>query len=149
MAGPDLVPRFARPFVIGFVALMIASAAFVWEPWPFTSYRLFSQLRIDEQRAWVVRSVDGDGSEATVPLAGELRGFEFQMREFVDADAARQDELCRLWARSAPAIVGRPVTEVRLYERRWRLAEREGDRATPGTSELVYVCDSDGASDAR
>ena len=148
MERRDQVPRGARPFVAVFLGLMIASALFVWEPWPLTSFRLFSQLRIDEQTAWVIKAVDADGGEADLPLADELRGFEFQIREFVAASSDRQDELCRLWAGAAPEILGHPTEAVRLYQRSWRLSEREGDTALPGTSKLIYVCDGNGARSA-
>jgi hypothetical protein len=38
MAEPDRVPRLARPFVALLIAAMVASAVFVWEPWPLTSF---------------------------------------------------------------------------------------------------------------
>jgi hypothetical protein len=148
MDREDQVPRGARPFVAAFIALMIAAAVFVWEPWPFTSYRLFSQLRVDEQTAWVVRAVGDDGREQDLPLAGELRGFEFQIREFAQASPKRRDEFCRVWAGAAPEVLDEPVEEVRLYRRTWRLSDRDGDHARPGTSRLIYVCDGEGAHDA-
>ena len=148
MQREDQVPRAARPLVAVLLVLMIASALFVWEPWPLTSFRLFSQLRVDQQTAWVVKAVDTDGGEQDLPLAGELRGFEFQIREFVVASPERRDELCRVWAGAAPEILGHPTEEVRLYQRTWRLSERDGEVALPGSSELVYVCDGGGAHDA-
>jgi hypothetical protein len=145
MERQDQVPRGARPFVAVFLALMIACALFVWEPWPLTSFRLFSQLRLDEQTSWVVKANETRGGEEDLPLTGELRGFEFQIREFVAASPERQDELCRVWAGAAPVVLGQPTDEVRLYQRTWLLSDRDGDRAAPGSSRLVYVCDADGA----
>lgn len=49
MNDPDRVPRFARPFVVLFIAAIVASALCVWEPWPLTSFRLFSHVRTDQQ----------------------------------------------------------------------------------------------------
>jgi hypothetical protein len=143
------VPRLARPFVAVVVAVMIASAIFVWEPWPFTSFRLFSHLRHDEQAAWVATAVGPRGEEAPFQIDSLDHGFVnfgFRMAEFVDAETARRAELCRTWVQAADAVVGNGnATEVRLYRRTWRLSDRSGDRSLPGTRDLVYVCTESGA----
>ena len=151
MGEPDQVPRLARPFVGVMIVVMIACALFVWEPWPFTSFRLFSNLRYDHQTAWSATTVDRAGNEGPYPLGGEdhgFRGFPFTMTEFVAASPSRQDQLCRLWVESAPELVGRTAVEVRIYQRSWTLSDRSGDRALPGETTLEYVCRSSGASDA-
>jgi hypothetical protein len=148
---PDRVPRLARPLVVGLIALMVASAAFVWEPWPFTSFRLFSHLRYDEQVAWHAKAVGPGGEEIDYPIgsAGRgFRGFGFTMAEFVDADSARRDQLCQTWVAAAPDLIDVDAGEVRLYPRRWRLSERSGDRALRGTDDLGFVCTQEGARDA-
>jgi hypothetical protein len=142
MAEPDRVPRLARPFVALLIAAMVASAVFVWEPWPLTSFRLFSHLRFDEQIAWHSTVVEPNGNELDYPLG-------FAIREFVDADGGRRDELCRTWVAAAPEIVAREAVEVRLYERRWLLSERSGDRAQPGSREHAFTCTSEGSEVAR
>ena len=147
--APDRVPRFARPFVAVLLTAMIATAIFAWEPWPLTSFRLFSTLRIDEQSAWSATTVDASGEEEPYPLGAEdhgFRGFPFTMSEFVGADPERQDELCRTWVEAAPTLVGRDAVEVRIYLRTWRLSEREDDRALPGTTTLKYTCTESGLS---
>lgn len=129
---------------------MVASALFAWEPWPFTSFRLFSHARVAEQAAWRATTVDAAGEEADYPLGSlprGFRGFPFAMGEFAAADAERRDELCRAWLEAAPDLVGRDAEQVRVYRRTWNLAEREGDRTRPGREELVYVCTGRGARD--
>lgn len=151
MGEPDHVPRFARPFVAILIAAMIACAVFAWEPWPLTSFRLFSNVRIDEQSAWLATTVDADGDEESYPLGGEdhgFRGFPFTMSEFVAATRARQDELCRTWVDAAPELVGRDAVEVDIYLRSWRLSDRDDDGASPGSTELRYTCTPTGLSDA-
>jgi hypothetical protein len=145
-------PPWARPLIAGIVALMVASALFAWEPWPFTSFRLFSHARVAEQQAWRATAVEPGGEEVGYPLGAlpeGFRGFPFVMREFVAADERRRDELCRVWVEAAPRLIGRRAEEVRLYLRRWSLAEREGDRAAFGDEGLVYVCTVAGVRDAR
>ena len=138
MAEPDRVPRLARPFVALLIAAMVASAVFVWEPWPLTSFRLFSHLRVDEQTAWEATVVEPNGEELGYPLG-------FAIRDFVDADEEQRDELCRTWVAAAPEIVAREAVEVRLYRRRWLLSERSGDRALPGSREHAFTCTSEGS----
>ena len=148
---PDRVPRLARPFVAVLIAAMVACAVFAWEPWPLTSFRLFSTLRVDEQSAWQATTVDAEGEKLPYPLGGEdhgFRGFPFTMSQFEGATRERRDELCRTWVEAAPMLVGRSAEEVRIYRRTWRLSEREGDRAQPGRTSLEYVCTAEGASDA-
>lgn len=138
MPEPDRVPRLARPFVALLIAAMVASAVFVLEPWPLTSFRLFSHLRFDEQTAWRATVVESNGEEVDYPLG-------LAIREFADANEGRRDELCRTWVAAAPEIVDRQAVEVRMYQRRWLLSERSGDRALPGSQEHVFTCTSQGS----
>lgn len=149
MQPPGRVPRLARPFVCLLILAMCASVAFVWEPWPLTSFRLFSHLRGDQQTAWRAATVEADGSELSYPLDSldrGLRNFGFRMAEFVAADQLRRDELCRTWVAAAPGTVDRDAVEVRLYQRRWLLSRRQGQRAQRGTEELVFTCTRDRVS---
>ena len=147
---PDGVPRLARPLVAVLLTAMIATAIFAWEPWPLTSFRLFSTLRVDRQSAWSATTVSPSGEELPYPLGAAdhgFRGFPFTMGEFVSAEPERQDELCRTWVEAAPTLVGREAEQVRIYLRTWRLSERSGDRALPGTTEREYTCTSSGLAD--
>lgn len=151
MVQADKVPRLARPFVALLAAAMVASAVFVFEPWPLTSFRLFSHLRTDAQTAWSAAAVTDGGAEQPYPLAGAqrgYRGFGFAMVEFADAGAQRRDELCRAWVAAGPQVVGHEVDEVRLYRRSWLLSRRDGERALPGERRLVYTCTAEGAAGA-
>ena len=151
MTDPDRLPRLARPFVVILLAAMVATAVFAWEPWPLTSFRLFSTVRVDEQTSWSATTLDSAGAERPYPLGGEdrgFRGFPFVMSEFESAQPERRDELCRTWVEAAPELVGIDAVEVRIYQRRWRLSARAGDVALPGETSLVYVCDGSGARGA-
>jgi hypothetical protein len=133
MAEPDRVPRFARPFVALLIAAMVASAVFVWEPWPLTSFRLFSHVRVDEQTAWQATVVKPTGDELAYPLG-------FAIADFVRGDAERRNELCRIWIDAAPEVVGHRAVAIRLYERRWLLSRRRGDRALSGVTRRRFTC---------
>ncbi|MDQ5833599.1 MAG: hypothetical protein M3550_11170 [Actinomycetota bacterium] len=147
MTRPDEVPRLARPFVALLVAAMVASAVFLFEPWPLTSFRLFSHLRTDAQRGWNAAAVSDGGAEQAYPIAnadGGYRNFGFQVADFESADDAQRDAVCRAWVAAGPQVVGHEVDEVRLYRRSWLLSERIGERALAGERELLYRCDAQG-----
>ena len=148
MPERDRVPRLARPFVATLLAAMVLCATFAVEPWPLTSFKLFSEVRTDERTAWRATTIDASGEEATYPLGAlplGFRGFGFTMSEFVAADSERQAELCRTWIDAADELVGREAVGVRIYQRSWRLSERSGDRADPGTETVAHVCTPTGA----
>ena len=139
----DAVPRLARAFVALLLTAMVASAVFLWEPWPLTSFRLFSHLRHDEQVAWVATAVDSDGHELPYPIGSlehGFRNFGFRMAEFETADLDRRAQLCRIWLEAADEVTGPGPREVRLYRRRWSVTDRDGDTALPGARKLVFVC---------
>ena len=143
MEQGDRVPRLARPFVAVLLAAIVATAIFAWEPWPLTSFRLFSTVRVDHQSAWRATTIDATGEEEAYPLGGlglGFRGFPFTMSEFAGAGRERREELCRTWVDAAPDLVGRDAVEVRLYLRSWELSDRSDDRALPGTTVLRFVC---------
>lgn len=145
----ERAPALARPFVAVLLAAMIASALFVWEPWPVTSFRLFSHLREDGQTAWEATTVGAAGEERPYPLGSlphGVRNFGFAMADFVASGTEQRDEACRAWVLEAPELVGREAVRVRIYQRTWRLSERPGDRALPGARELAFVCDRDGVA---
>ena len=62
----DRVPPAARFLVVALVTLMLLSAIFEWEIWPLTSFRLFSNARIDRQTAWLATIVGRDGPRASL-----------------------------------------------------------------------------------
>lgn len=145
---PDTVPRLARPFVALLIGAMLASAIFAWEPWPLTSFRLFSHVRSDRQTSWHATIVDARSVESPYALDSSARGFRnfgFVMAEFTGAGQRRRDELCRAWIDAAPSIARRRAVAVRLYRRRWLLSDRAGGRAAPGVDERAFTCTRGGA----
>lgn len=140
-------PLRARIVLSGIVVLMVASAAFVWEPWPFTSFRLFSHLRTDEQTRWEAAVIDAEGEFRAYPLSSAdngLRGFAFAMSEFETASTERQGQMCTTWIEASREIIGVDATSLRVYQRRWKLSDRVGDRSRLGARELRYVCRPNG-----
>ncbi len=129
---------------------MLAAAIFVWEPWPITSFRLFSHLRQDQQQGWAASVLDAGGGEsplAIADLSSNFRGFGFRMAEFEVASRQRRDEICQAWVEPLLAGDDRGVAEIRLYRLSWRLSRRsaDGERALPPSRRLAFVCSAAGA----
>ena len=125
---------------------MVAAAVFTWEPWPITSFRLFSHLREDRQQGWSATLADprGEAPLAVADLSPDLRGFSFRMAEFEAAPWARRDEICRAWV--APLTEAGRESEIRLYRTSWRLSRRiDGERPAPPQRQLAFVCTAAGA----
>lgn len=144
-------PRLARPFVVVFLLATVAAPTLVWEPWPLTSWRLFSHARTDLQTGWQATAVSDAGVEVSYPLGAlprGYRGFSFLMREFPDAPVERRDELCRTWLAGADEGIGVRARAVRIYRTERRLSRREGNRTLPPSRELAYVCTAEGARGA-
>jgi hypothetical protein len=143
MSEQIAAPRFARPFVAAFLAAIVICAVATIEAWPLTGWQLFSHLRIDRQVSWSAAAVDSEGREHPYPLGAlpqGYRGFAFLMRDFAARPAAEQDELCEAWREGTVELLGFDARAVRIYELRWRLSAREGDRARPADHTLRYTC---------
>lgn len=138
-----MAPRFARPFVAAFLAAFVICAVATIEAWPLTGWQLFSHLRTGHQLSWSATAVDANGREHPYPL-GRMphgyRGFSFLMRDFPSSPPADQLELCEAWRRGAVELLGFEARAVRIYELRWRLSARDGDRAGPTHRTLRYTC---------
>ena len=101
------------------------------EAWPFSGFRLFSQVRTETVASWEVTTVDAAGVERPVRMDGHSWLH-------VAAGMARLPEkermaVCRAWA--SPAAIG-SVVEVRVY-RTW--APIRGS-APPPRRELRASC---------
>ena len=136
-------PAWARAFGAVFLATFAACAVLGLEWWPFTGWKLFSQLRVDEQVAYEARYRDG-ANEVPVPWTrmGEHRGFIFVMNDF--AAGERQEEACAAWLDGLERHVGARGPAITIYRHRWRLSDRAGKRARRPPPERAWACDRSG-----
>jgi hypothetical protein len=137
LAGP-------RTFSAVFLTTFAVCAVLGLEWWPFTGWKLFSQLRVDEQVAYEARYRDGGGDEVPVPWTrmGEQRGFIFIMRDFAAGDGPRQ--ACSAWLDGLEHHLGADRPAITIYEHRWRLSDRDDDRARRPPPEPAWRCDREG-----
>ena len=136
-------PGWARGFGAVFLATFAVCAVLGLEWWPFTGWKLFSQLRVDEQVAYEARYRDG-GGEVPVPWdrMGEHRGFIFIMRDF--AAGRRQEEACEAWLDGLERHLDARRPVITIYRHRWRLSDRDGDRARRPPPRAAWSCDREG-----
>ena len=81
--------------------------------WPFTGFRLFSELRPAERESWEIRAVDEQGTETAVRLSDLSIAYRTTTRLIDGFDGMSPDErgeVCAAW------VAGRDdVVEVRIY----------------------------------
>ncbi len=113
-------PRLARPFVYGFLAVFIACGALSIEWWPFTAFKLFSQLRTGTVSGWQVVTVDGDGDEHVLDFDALPRGFHGWLHvvgRFPSMSEAERVKVMDEWAHAAYER-GAEVATLRVYRTR-------------------------------
>ena len=117
-------PRYARPFVAVFLAILVACALIPLNLWPFSNWELFSRLRGPIANTWQAVVVKPDGHFTAY---------------FIPPHTA-----CAPLLRGETARFG-PATAVRIYHFKLLLSDRIGDHAAPPHRTLVVTCTAQGA----
>jgi hypothetical protein len=130
----------ARLFLYGFLAVLMATALLAVEWWPFTGWKLFSQLRTGTVHGWQVTTVDQAGAEAALDFGALPRGFSgwFQLAQRLPSmTATDRDDLCATWL-DAAQDAGTGAVGVRVY--RTTQAVRTDDRGpAPPVERALYL----------
>jgi hypothetical protein len=138
-------PALARPFLYGFLAVLLLTALLAVEWWPFTGWKLFSQLRTGTVHGWQVTTVDPAGNEEALDFGALPRGFSgwFQLAQRLPSmTASDRDELCTTWL-TATHDAGTGAVGVRVY--RTTQAVRTDDRGpAPPVERTFYLACGDG-----
>ncbi len=117
-SGAPAVSARTRRFVHLFLAVFVVCGLGTFEVFPFSGFRLFSELRDDERRSWQLRAVDDDGTEHPIVL-GDLplayRKTTLLIEGWQERTPAEQDGICDAWSGPLRAN-GTAVREVRIYE---------------------------------
>jgi len=115
-AEPAVSPR-TRHLVHAFLFTFALTGLAHLEVFPFSGFRLFSELRGEDRTSWQLRAVDATGAEQPIVL-GELPLAYRQTSRLIpsmdELTAAERDELCDAWA-SPLRDRGVEVVEVRVY----------------------------------
>jgi hypothetical protein len=143
LADDDLaVSPWTRRFVHLFLLMLAVSGVARLELFPFSAFRLFSEMRPAERQSWQLRAVDEAGDETPIVL-GELpvayRNTSRLLGEFDDLSPAERDEICDAWAQPYRDD-GAEIARVRVYE----VVQSVRPDAPPGSRRLAYECGGSG-----
>ena len=108
------------------------------ELFPFSGFRLFSELRHAERESWQLRAVDEEGEETAIRLGDLPLGFRNTttlLRGFDDLSARERDEVCDAWA-EPQREGGTAVVGVRVYA----VVESVRPDGPPAVRTLAYEC---------
>ena len=108
------------------------------EAFPFSGFRLFSELRGDERHGWTLRAVDAEGEEVPISLGDLPLGYRQSARLIPEMAAMghhERDEICDAWA-SALRARGIQVVRVRVY----RTVTNLHPDGPPPERTLAYEC---------
>jgi hypothetical protein len=134
---PDVSP-LTRHLLHGFLLLFAVTGIAHLELYPFSGFRLFSELRGEERTSWQLRGVDAKGEEVGISVGHLPLGYRQSTRlipGMADMNTRERDELCDAWA--APARErGVDVVRVRIY----RTVGSVRPDGPPPERTLVYEC---------
>lgn len=134
--APVEVSRRTRRGVYAFLGTfaVLGIAHLEWF-WPFTGFRLFSELRSADRESWQIVAVDADGEESSVRLADlpvAFRNTTKLLDDFGSMDQDERDAICGAWVEGRDGVV-----EVRIYA----VVTRLRPDAPPPNRTLAYRCD--------
>jgi hypothetical protein len=126
--------------VAGFIGLLAVFGFGQLEAWPFTSWYMFSGVEPQIARVARAVAVAPDGAERVlqgdeIPLG--LQSHRLLAR-FAAASGPDRTHVCDAVLRAARA--SGPVVEVRIFEDRWRVLRRSGDRPAQVERTPIGVC---------
>ncbi len=135
--GPA-VSAWTRRLVHLFLLVFAVTGVATFELFPFSGFRLFSELRPAERQSWALRAVDEAGDEIPIRLADLPLGFRNSttlLRGFDDRSSAERDEICDAWAQPLRER-DVPVISVRIYS----IVQSVRPDGPPPTRALAYEC---------
>lgn len=139
--GPS-VSRRTRRLVHLFLLVFAITGVARLEVFPFSAFRLFSELRPAERESWELRAVDEVGDEIPIGIADLPIGYRnttTQLLDFEDRSPADQDAICDAWVAPLRAR-GTEVSSVRIYS----VVQGVRPDSPPPTRELAFECGSEG-----
>lgn len=135
--GPP-VGAWTRRMVHLFLLVFAVTGVAHLELFPFSGFRLFSELRPAERQSWELRAVTEAGDEVAIRLADLPIGYRNSttlLRTFDDLTPAERDAICEAWAEPLRDR-GVAVTLVRVYS----LLQGVRPDAPPPVRRLAYEC---------
>ena len=112
----DVSPR-TRHLVHAFLLVFAITGIAHIELYPFSGFRLFSELRDDERLGWQLKAVDDEGEEIGIDLDDLPLGYRHTARlipGMAHLSADERDAICDAWVGPLRAR-GIHVVRVRIY----------------------------------
>jgi hypothetical protein len=116
-------PRYARPFVVAFVGLLVVCALAPLNLWPFSSWELFSRLRDPVVSSWVA----------------VVSGHDVRARHFAIGRHTACDPYLRLVTEQFASATG-----VRIYRVEHLVSDGDDSHPAPSYRTLVVACTAKG-----
>lgn len=135
--GPAVTARTRRLVHLFLLVFAITGMAHL-ELFPFSGFRLFSELRPAVRHSWELRAVDEAGDEVPIRTADLPLGYRSStllLRDFDDMSPAARDEVCDAWA-TPLRDAGTVVVQVRVYS----VVRGVRPGAPPPERHLAYEC---------
>jgi hypothetical protein len=108
------------------------------ELWPFTGFRLFSELRPSVRESWQIVALDPAGEEHAVVLHDLPVAYRNTVRLLIGFDhrsPASRDSVCDAWAEPLRES-GQEVVRIRVYA----VAASVRPHGPPPTRHVAYEC---------
>ena len=142
-AGEERVPARIRAFVWLFLAAFALCGFAKIEAWPFTGWRLFSELRHERTVSWRAMSVSASGAETRFSFGDLPAGYHWGaniLSSFASRPASEQTAACDAWTEAARSR-GLDVAAIRIYRLERLVSDRIGRRGAPEeTATLMFSC---------
>jgi hypothetical protein len=134
---PDVSP-LTRHLVHAFLAVFAVAGIATFEVYPFSGFRLFSELRGEVRTSWELRAVDDTGREIEIDIDRLPLGYRQAKRLIATMphlDDEERDALCDAWAMPVREQ-GIEVVRVRIY----RTVANVRPDGPPPERTLQYEC---------
>ena len=135
--GPEISSR-TRHAVHAFLLVFAITGLAHVELFPFSGFRLFSEVRSDERISWELRAVDDHGEEIDIDVDHLPLGYRQAPRVIATLDEVSQrerDDICDAWATPLRRR-GVQVVRVRIY----RTVASVRPDGPPAERTLQYEC---------
>ena len=135
---PEEVSPRTRHLLHAFLLVFAITGVAHLEVYPFSGFRLFSELRSNERVGWQLVAVDEEGNEVPIHLDDLPLGYRQSARVIpgmAHRSADERDEICDAWAAPLRAR-GVDVVRVRIY----RTVGSLWPDSPPPKRTLAYEC---------
>lgn len=126
----DRVPVLARLAALALVGALLVFGFQAIEQWPFTGWRLYSNIKGPTAGSFFAFRLAPDGTEHRIDyqrIPDAYRRAPYMLEKFDRFDESEREGVCRALAQ-AERGEGRPVAAILIYWERYRVRIVDGER---------------------